>query len=697
MPIPGRHSVLLAMLVALLAAGVGVPPRAAVASSGADEGHGRETITTVLYPGWNLVGWVEPDTPTAKLFEAIPSLRQVSSWDPEVQGYRRAHRNRYAALPALTQGMGLWLHLGGNSHVEWSRAVSRSSVLLALETGTNLVGWTGIESTHIADAVEPLGDALERAWIWDAQAQRYRLYVPNARRSGDLPKISSGSALRVEVGRPIRWWQPGAAKPRITFLGDIPDETREALIAEYWDVREFVARRFATVGEGKLHYVGATIDDLRVVHRAIWGTEWDPRPEVCGRTRPTVALVTLRCAHGSLGEQYVSRLLVELPGKGHPSRGAPAHDPRGPGWLIDGIEAYAVHAYRAASGDSEYTHEDFIADQHRAAREVAFPLQYFEMTENRSGPVNASERALGFLAVEWLAERAGDPAVFEYLRLMRDTADWRTAFLTVFGTGVDDFDERFATYRDEAFPPFAHLTDEATGPVLIVLDGISADRGAAMRAQFERVHQFFAERFGVGGTGYTLYVAPDATAALAAVPGWHDSRSCRRAPLHGVAVITVQYCSEPLPFAYAYIWGTVRDAHTQPIPASGSAYGTAPAWFDEGVRAYAETSYGEHAGIERAGEFRELAVTAAVFDPVTLRGTSTPEGRRLASEWTTRALGFLAVEWLASHAGDPAIFDYYRRLPEAASRGEAFEGAFGLTFEEFYEQFEAYRATLRTP
>ncbi|MCY3655860.1 MAG: hypothetical protein OXG95_04510 [Chloroflexi bacterium] len=49
---------------------------------------------------------------------------------------------------------------------------------------------------------------------------------------------------------------------------------------------------------------------------------------------------------------------------------------------------------------------------------------------------------------------------------------------------------------------------------------------------------------------------------------------------------------------------------------------------------------------------------------------------------------------MRNHAGDPAIFDYYRRLPEATSRGEAFEGAFGLTIEEFYEQFEAYRATL---
>ena len=35
-------------------------------------------------------------------------------------------------------------------------------------------------------------------------------------------------------------------------------------------------------------------------------------------------------------------------------------------------------------------------------------------------------------------------------------------------------------------------------------------------------------------------------------------------------------------------------------------------------------------------------------------------------------------------------------LPTAETIYEAFEHAFGLTLEEFYEQFEAYRAALAT-
>ena len=83
-----RRALLAAL--ALLALGVGVTPGHAVAASGAPGTSGADTITTVLYPGWNMVGWVEPSTPTSELFDAIPALRQVSAWDAEVQAYQHA-------------------------------------------------------------------------------------------------------------------------------------------------------------------------------------------------------------------------------------------------------------------------------------------------------------------------------------------------------------------------------------------------------------------------------------------------------------------------------------------------------------------------------------------------------------------------------------------------------------------------------
>ncbi|MDE2640572.1 MAG: hypothetical protein OXI03_08330, partial [Chloroflexota bacterium] len=55
-------------------------------------------------------------------------------------------------------------------------------------------------------------------------------------------------------------------------------------------------------------------------------------------------------------------------------------------------------------------------------------------------------------------------------------------------------------------------------------------------------------------------------------------------------------------------------------------------------------------------------------------------------------LSFLAVEWLAQRAGEPALFQYYRLLPSSDSWQDAFQGAFGITIDEFYDEFAKYRA-----
>ena len=57
-------------------------------------------------------------------------------------------------------------------------------------------------------------------------------------------------------------------------------------------------------------------------------------------------------------------------------------------------------------------------------------------------------------------------------------------------------------------------------------------------------------------------------------------------------------------------------------------------------------------------------------------------------------LGFLAADWLADRAGVEALAGYYRRLPSSDSWQEAFEGAFGIAIDDFYDTFEAYRAEI---
>ena len=693
------RQMLLAALAALVAVGMGLSAARAETPPGPPDAPGSTepgAITTVLYPGWNLVGWVGADAPTSELFDAIPALRQVSAWDAEAQAYRHALRRRYDDVPALTPGVGLWLRLGGDSTIEWIRPVSDEGMLLSLRAGRNLVGWTGRDGTPVAQAVTSLGDAVVRARGWDAQAQRYVRYIAAAGPVGDIAGLNHGDGLWIEASQAVGWWQPGSGKPPITFLGDVPEQAQADILAEFEEVQAFFVVRFAALGRGRHQYIGATLDDIRTIYRAVFGGE--PRSTAfCGRTDAVSVDVYLSgCAQRLQAPSYIEALMLEIPGKGPSTGGRQGLDPRGPSWLILGTNQYSKLSYQGVT--DPYFSDATERDYHRGwASRTELPLREFHVFEGHSGPISAAGRSLGFLAAERLAERAGAPSLFEYLRLMRDTNDWQKSFETAFGISSDDFYEAFGVYRANAFARPAHLTDDKDEAVLVVLDEVPSEAASEIRAEFEGVREFFDDRFGVEATEFTLYIASDAQEALAAVPAWNAVDMCRHWPRSGVVVLSLQWCGDFLGLDYVYTGAVIQElAYKQP-PASGSVRGRAPRWFEDGVVAYAEAAYGEAAGTLIPGEFHDLAVAAAVHNPVKLEGLAGLSGAFAAGTWPTKALGFLAVEWLANHAGDLAVFDYYRRLPEATSRDEAFEGAFGLTFEEFYEQFEAYRDTLEAP
>ena len=57
-----------------------------------------------------------------------------------------------------------------------------------------------------------------------------------------------------------------------------------------------------------------------------------------------------------------------------------------------------------------------------------------------------------------------------------------------------------------------------------------------------------------------------------------------------------------------------------------------------------------------------------------------------------RVLSFLAADWLLARAGEPAIYEYYRLRQATDDWRVAFEGAFGITIDDFYAAFAEYRA-----
>ena len=149
--------------------------------------HEAGTLTTQLQPGWNMAGWLGPDAPVSELFEAVPALERVYAWDSAHERYQRALPNTTPlhGLRRLKTGMGLWLRVGGDSAVEWTRPVSEDHVLLSLPAGRHLVGWTGRDGEAFADSAGRFGDALIEASRWNAETQQYDRYRSDAEDSAN--------------------------------------------------------------------------------------------------------------------------------------------------------------------------------------------------------------------------------------------------------------------------------------------------------------------------------------------------------------------------------------------------------------------------------------------------------------------------------------------------------------------------------
>ena len=285
MPLTRLPLPLLAVLAALLLFAQPTPAHADEPLP-PDETAEAGTITTVLQPGWNMVGWIGPAAHTSELFEEIPALYAVSAWDAGAQQYLRATRASSEEFPALTPGRGLWLRVGGDVPVHWTRPVTPDGVVLRLQPGLNLVGIA-------ADG--PIGQfdpAASGAWTWERARERYETY------SFGGAALAQGDAIWLQVSVPVNWWQPGTAEPPIVFLGDVPEHVQAEIRAAYDNARAFFAERFGVVATHRLTYVGSDPDAVRDIYREHFGFgQYEPNEGFCGTGSSLILLKVLRCAY----------------------------------------------------------------------------------------------------------------------------------------------------------------------------------------------------------------------------------------------------------------------------------------------------------------------------------------------------------------------------------------------------------------
>ena len=695
-------AVMLALVVGMVFATA--PGRASAESDEAPDPH---TITTTLYPGWNMVAWLGPEAPATDLFEAIPQLARASAWDADNQRYQRRTINSVAryGLTELEPGMGLWLELGGDTPFEWTRTVPEGGVLLSLRAGRNLVGWSGSDAMLTEDALKRFGASLVSAARWDAVERRYDRYRPDAAGESDmLAELGQGDGLWVELTEDARWWQSGAADAEFTFPDSVPAEKQAAIRDDMADIVSFFAERYGIVPPPFSVTVDLDID----IFAGVLAQEI-----LIGRGALNYSLLPVTLAH-----EYFHVLQGRLG-----AYAPPGPDPS-PRWMTEGAATYAGGLYQQARWSTSA--EELRHDRLRHSLTVTQRLDDLGLSRlvyAGAGPAYN----LAAMAVEWLSGYAvagseeqfapevpgwtrgwaDDGTYVAYYQRLSSFFDWKDAFERVFGLSADDFYDSFEAYRGALTSSrFPHLADDADEPVLVFVGDVQQETETAVRGAFSDVLTFFGERFAAGPADYTVFAAVDSEsvteAYVRAFGGDPNDGFCSRASAAtpGLAVIDLT-CRASAPYymdRYHFDHVLHRLAPQPSLPDAEDGLDVRGPWW---LRVAAK-SYTEHAYEATNGE---VTIEAIRDEQVTLARRLTPSLASLevsddvvdAGYWKARALAFLAGAWLAEHAGEPALFEYYRQLPSSTSWEDAFETAFGMTVADFHAAFEAHRAEVAPP
>ncbi len=260
MPVAARLSAVLLALLVLFVVVIRLSGQPASASD--------DTFTDFLFPGWNLIGWVEEQTDVEEVFDAIPQL--VSIHDGTGTAARRDDLV-LVDFSALQPGRGYWFKVESDWPVGWKRSSQPASRLIDLQAGEQLVAWTGLDEMPISNALIGIHDQLTVAWHWDAPNQRFTPWAPNTELPGvkhQLVNYGDGMLLRLEDA--LQWLQTPGLLPKIIAPSGLLDRHLQTIKADIRAVEANFAREFK-----------ASIDQTRVSIFIEGSAHWDPFIPCC--------------------------------------------------------------------------------------------------------------------------------------------------------------------------------------------------------------------------------------------------------------------------------------------------------------------------------------------------------------------------------------------------------------------------------
>ena len=392
--------------------------------------------------------------------------------------------------------------------------------------------------------------------------------------------------------------------------------------------------------------------------------------------------------------------------------------PAGPAWLMPGAARYFTWQTLRPEGPASC---DQTRDRYARIRDpVDTPLRQAETSSGYSSLRNSS--AYTFLAVELLAEQAGPESVISYYASLHPRTTWQEAFQTAFGMTIDEFyglyEERraagFPRSPCETLPALTTLPDAPDYTHWYVGDNVPQEYVDEIVKGTRLMHDYAASRVMPESGGKIRIYLPgdlDTIAAItSALTGWSLERSraywnpgFAMAGESGVPdgswIITNTFSSNyastnpesrmkvaahEIFHAYQKALSALRTGGSDDdVPPAG------PRWLTEGSAEFFAYKAMDAGGVlsydtERSTRFVE---TAKREDrPLSEMGNL--HGVRGVSY----QFFLLAAELLAHHAGDDALIQFYSLQHPETTWEEAFNAAFGMTVDEFYDLFETHRA-----
>jgi len=177
--------------------------------------------TQHLEPGWNLTSWTGATAvadATATIAEAFDVL---FTWDGN--GFLSYVPTLPAALNSLEElsfGDGLWIRVSDPQGVDWIQPMLDAERMVTLSTGLNLVAWTGPSGISVGDAVLPLGAALNALYLWDASAQTFLSFAPDAPTFANTAQtLTHGDGVWLDMQSPATWAQPALSAGEVRQVG----------------------------------------------------------------------------------------------------------------------------------------------------------------------------------------------------------------------------------------------------------------------------------------------------------------------------------------------------------------------------------------------------------------------------------------------------------------------------------------------